>query len=150
MNEINEAAILRLSDSWIYKVSVLADMVARQVTTTVQQVSGLNLSQWRVIAALADQPGRTASEVVDVTPMDKGIVSRAVSTLVERDFVERRSSKSDGRLAHLYLTQEGEAVYRRLVTAMDQSGASGRLSVDRDAQRRLIAILSEVIEQYKI
>ena len=148
MTQIDSTPVLKFSESWVYKVTVLADMAARKVTAIVQEVSGLNLSQWRVMAALADQPGRTASEVVDVTPMDKGIVSRAVKTLVDRDLVERRASKDDGRLSFLFLTSEGKALYAKIVTVMDKQGASGRSSITLESQDRLIEALNAVIEQY--
>ncbi len=89
-----------LDDAWIYKVAVLADLVASRVLKAVQSVSSLNLSQWRVLAALADKPGRTASEVVAITPMDKAIVSRAAASLVDQGLVERRASATDGRVSH--------------------------------------------------
>lgn len=149
MNEISDSPVLKLEGSWIYKTVVLADLISRKAAQVVQDTSGLNLSQWRVMAALADQPGRTARDVVRVTPMDKGIVSRAVRTLVEKEIVKRTSSRNDGRLSHLHLTKSGEALYQTIVAAMDKSGASGRHSVSKEAQARLIAALDTVIDQYK-
>lgn len=148
MSKNQESPILRLEGSWIYKTVVLADSISKKVDDVVHQVSGLNLSQWRVMAALADRPGRTARDVVDVTPMDKGIVSRAVRTLVEKEIVERKSSREDGRLSLLFLTSTGEALYREIVVAMDENGASGRHSVNKKAQEELIAALDTVINQY--
>lgn len=139
---------LILDESWAYKVSVLADLVARRIAPIVQDVSGLNLSQWRVIAAVADQPGRTASQVVDLTPMDKGIVSRAVRTLVERDLIERRSSKQDGRLSHLYMTVEGDRLYQKIIEALARSGASGDRTGSAEEQAQLISTLQSFIETY--
>lgn len=148
MSKPDGAPVLSLEDSWIYKTVVLADIISRKVSAVVQETSGLNISQWRVMAALADEPGRTARDVVRVTPMDKGIVSRAVSMLVENEIVERRSSRDDGRLSHLFLTSSGEALYRKIVVQMDSCGASGRQSVSDAAQKKLIAALDAVISQY--
>lgn len=117
--------VFALDEAWIYKVTVLADRIARRVGAVVNETSGLNLSQWRVMAAVADRPGRTSSEVVEITPMDKAIVSRAVASLVERGLAERRASPIDGRRAHLFLTEEGERTYGRLVAALAESGADG-------------------------
>lgn len=139
---------LILDESWAYKVTVLADLLARRIGPIVQDVSGLNLSQWRVIAAVADQPGRTASQVVDMTPMDKGIVSRAVRTLVERDLIERRSSKQDGRLSHLYLTDDGSKVYQTIVSALSNAKADGASTGSFEQQQRLLEQLDQFIEDY--
>ena len=74
--------VLRLDHYWPYQIAVLSDRIARRTTRIVKE-HGLNLSQWRVLAAVAEQPGRTAVEVVRITPMDKGIVSRATRGLLD-------------------------------------------------------------------
>ncbi|NNU16079.1 winged helix-turn-helix transcriptional regulator [Parvularcula sp. ZS-1/3] len=143
------ADVFRLDDSWVYKITVLADLVARKVSAVVAETSGLNLSQWRVLAAVADEPGRTSSEVVAVTPMDKAIVSRAVRVLIDMGLLRREASQEDGRRAHLQLTDEGEAVYRRLVEALDRSGASGLQLLPGEEGAALNARLDALIEDYQ-
>ncbi len=127
--------ILRLDHFWPYQVTVLADRIARRTTRIVKE-HGLNLSQWRVLAAIAERPGRTSVEVVTVTPMDKGIVSRATKALLEMGFVLRRASQSDGRISHLHLTEAGDALYRSLipqVTAIVER-ADGCLSAEEQVK----------------
>lgn len=133
-------AELSLDQSWIYKVTVLADRISRHTSSVAAQVAGLNLSQWRVLAALADQDGRTASQVVNLTPMDKGIVSRAVASLVRAELVRRIASDRDGRLSHLHLTDEGRHTYRAIADRLDETGGSGRTLLGQDPE----AFLREV------
>lgn len=122
----NPITPIPLDESWTYKITVLADRIAKRIAPIAMRVGGLNLSQWRVIAAIADKPGRFASQVVDITPMDKGIVSRAVATLVERDLIERRGSKADGRLSHLHLTDAGQQTFHAIMAELDAAHVSGR------------------------
>lgn len=105
---------LKLDAYWPYQVMVLADRIARRTAAVVRDKAGLNLSQWRVLAALAEKPGRTAVDVVAMTPMDKGIVSRATKALLENGLLLRKASQADGRVSHLYLTGKGEDLYRAL------------------------------------
>lgn len=140
---------LSLASSWSYKVSVLADLVARRVASEVQRTSGLNLSQWRVLAAVADRPGRTSTEVVEITPMDKPIVSRAVRVLVERGLLRREASQEDGRRAYLMLTAEGEATYRQLVQALTVSGAAGLDLLRGEALAAFNRDLDDLIARYR-
>jgi DNA-binding MarR family transcriptional regulator len=114
-----------LDSNWVFSVAVLADQVARRVANIVSEVSDLNLSHWRVLAAVADKAGRTASDVVDLTPMDKGVVSRAVKHLSDTGLVERHACASDGRLSYLFMTDEGYLTYERIVTALRARGATG-------------------------
>lgn len=139
---------LRLEESWIYKVAVLADVVARTIAPIVYRVSGLNLSQWRVIAAVADRPGCTATEVVTITPMDKALVSRAVRTLVDREIIAKQSSERDGRSVYLRLTTEGEKIYREIVNALDNEHASGRNTLPDQNQVQFVSQLNQILENY--
>jgi DNA-binding MarR family transcriptional regulator len=83
-----------------------------------------------------------------MTPMDKGIVSRAVKTLIARGILERRSSEQDGRSSHLFLTSEGENVYSSIVAELDTSGATGRASIVEAEQQEFITALDRMIEKY--
>lgn len=139
---------LPLDDNWAYKVSVLADLIARRVSAVVQR-HGINLSQWRVLAALADRPGRSASEVVAVTPMDKGIVSRAVAALVDRGLVERRASPTDRRLSHLWLTGDGMLLYQQTLRALHESRAIGDHTIGEEGARLLQTQLDAAIAAYR-
>ena len=102
---------IRLREFLPYKIVLLADRVARQTSAVVKRHGDLNLSEWRVLAAIADQPGLTANDVVAITPMDKGVVSRAVKSLIDRKYARREASDADGRIAHLYLTHRGQKHY---------------------------------------
>lgn len=140
--------VMILEQMWQYKISVLADMVARRTIAILQNISDVNLSQWRVMAAIADKPGRSAKEVVAVTPMDKGIVSRAVSRLIDRDLIMRRACEKDGRLSYLFLTQPGMASYDMIFQALQAGGTTchGDLTPDQVAQFN--ALMDTLIKSY--
>lgn len=107
-------AVLKLESYWPYQVTVLADRIARRTSSIVKRYD-LNLSQWRVLAAVAEVPGRTSVEVVTITPMDKGIVSRATKALLEMGLLHRVASQTDGRISHLHMTQRGKGVYQTIL-----------------------------------
>lgn len=145
----NRPDVFALDAAWIYKVSVLADLVARRVGAIVQDKSGLSLSQWRVLAAVAHKPGRTSSEVVDITPMDKPLVSRAVSHLVERDLLRREASQVDGRRSHLQLTAKGNQTYTQLVEILTETGAWGMTTLSDEKHHQFNELIDEAIASYK-
>ncbi len=103
--------IIRLDEFWPYRVVVLADQIAKRTVRILRHHGDLNLSQWRVLAAVAQDEGCSSADVVAVTPMDKGIVSRAVKTLIDDKLISKRASERDGRVSHLFLTEEGRAQY---------------------------------------
>lgn len=136
---------LPLDDSVAYKITVIADLVARRVSQIAAQVGGLNLSQWRVLAAIGDQDGRTASQVVEMTPMDKGIVSRAVATLVTQGYLVRRASDQDGRVSHLFMTPPGRETFQRIVAELERTRATGESVLEPAARDVFLENLNQII-----
>ncbi|MEC7947971.1 MAG: MarR family transcriptional regulator [Myxococcota bacterium] len=146
MNEV-PTRILRLDHYWPYQIAVLAERIARR-TTRIVKAHGLNLSQWRVLAAVAERPGRTAAEVVRVTPMDKGIVSRATRGLLERGLLRREASQRDGRLSHLFLTEPGIRGYEVLAPQVEALTQGVSDTIDAAEQDRLTTTLRALVQGF--
>ncbi len=108
---MSDSEIISLDEFWPYRVVVLADQVAKRTVRILKAHGELNLSQWRVLAAVAQDEGCSSADVVAVTPMDKGIVSRAVKSLIDAKIISKRPSEHDKRVSHLFLTQDGRAQY---------------------------------------
>ena len=112
---------IELENFWPYRATVLADQISRHTLSVVREEAGLNLSQWRVLAAVADKPGRTAAEVTAVTPMDKTIVSRAVNSLITSGRIKKTAHVDDRRRASLFLTTEGKRAYEKISIVLNQT-----------------------------
>ncbi|MAY81801.1 MAG: hypothetical protein CL930_13610 [Deltaproteobacteria bacterium] len=137
--------ILKLDRYWPYQVTVLADRIARRTSRIVKK-HDLNLSQWRVLAAVAEVPGRTSVEVVTVTPMDKGIVSRATKALLTRGLVRREASQLDGRISHLFLTQKGVDLYRQLIPEVEGVVLNAQTGLSSEKQEQLSDSLADLMK----
>lgn len=139
---------LPLDKSLAYKITVIADLIARRVSNIAATVGGINLSQWRVLAAIGDQDGRTASQVVHMTPMDKGIVSRAVASLVTQGYLVRQASDQDGRVSHLYMTDGGRETFEKIVMELDRTGATGETILANADRENVLDQLNRIIETF--
>jgi DNA-binding MarR family transcriptional regulator len=137
--------VLHLETYWPYQLTVLADRVSRRTTRVVKEKADLNLSQWRVLAAIAEEPGRTAIDVVTVTPMDKGIVSRGTKTLLEMGLILREASQDDGRVSHLYLTKQGQALYQRLIPEVEAVLTRAYSVMSLEEQKKLGFFLGQLL-----
>lgn len=115
---VDKTTHIELESFWPYQVIVLADQISRYTLEVVRSEADINQSQWRVLAAIADKPGRTAGEVTVVTPMDKTIVSRAVSSLIEQGLVEKTPSQGDKRRSTLETTTAGMETYRTIAAKL--------------------------------
>lgn len=137
--------VLELERYWPYQITVLADRIARRTSRIVKH-HGLNLSQWRVMAAIAEEPGRTSVDVVTITPMDKGIVSRATKALLSMGLVRREASQLDGRISHLFLTTTGVELYRELIPEVEAIVLKADTGLSANKQRELSDHLGDLME----
>lgn len=121
---------LRLREFLPYRLSVLSNTVSGKIADLYDREFGLSVWQWRVMAVLGENAGITATEIGQVTAMDKVAVSRAVSGLIDSGHVSRKSSPADGRRSILSLTARGKDVYGKIVP------------IALNAEQELIATLS--------
>ena len=142
--QLPTTTVLELDSYWPYHVTVLADRIARRTTSIVKQ-HRLNLSQWRVLAAVAEKPGRTSKDVVQITPMDKGIVSRATKGLLELGLIRRVASQLDGRISHLHMTEEGEQLYAEILPKVLEALKTGDSQLSTEERRALLNKLQQMI-----
>ena len=103
--------------------------------------AGLNQSQWRVLAAVADKPGRTAAEVTSVTPMDKTIVSRAVHSLIQSGLIKKTPNIDDKRRSSLEMTTLGKERYTIIAKKLNETMMQP--FSDGDALDGFVAMLKE-------
>lgn len=99
--------------------------------------SPFSLTEVRVMYELANQDGMTASELARELGLDSGYLSRILRSFEQRDLVEKTRSESDGRQAHLRLTDAGRGAFAGLDSRADDEIATLVERVARDDWRRL-------------
>ena len=107
--------ILTLERFLPYRLSILSNQVSRTVAQAYEDRFGLSISEWRIMAILGEYPGVSADEVCQRTQMEKSIVSRAVSRLLNRNLIHRSIDDNDRRRSCLNLTTVGIDVYNEIV-----------------------------------
>jgi DNA-binding MarR family transcriptional regulator len=115
MPDVPPKSALRLRNFLPYRLSVLSNTVSRKIADLYDREFGLSIWQWRVMAVLGESAGITATEIGQVTAMDKVAVSRAVAGLLDSGHVARKASAEDGRRSLLTLTAKGKGVYDKIV-----------------------------------
>ncbi|TVQ39754.1 MAG: MarR family transcriptional regulator [Wenzhouxiangella sp.] len=100
-----------------YQLSRLSNQISRGIARTYEKKYGLSVTEWRVIAILGRFPGISATEVTEKSAMDKVAVSRAVRRLIDAGRIRRQANDNDRRAKHLYLSEEGQAVFDAIVPA---------------------------------
>ncbi len=104
----------RLSDFIPYRLAITSNAVSSLISGEYHSEFGLKIPEWRIMAVLGDAGPLTQRDLVRATLMDKVAVNRACKMLGERALVARSPNEADGRSHHLWLTDEGRAMYDQI------------------------------------
>lgn len=70
---------------------------------------GLGTNEWQIVSAVANHPGATARDLIEVLGMNKSIASRSVNSLRDGGLLASLSGSRGSR--HLFLTERGLEVH---------------------------------------
>ncbi|MGJ4930515.1 MarR family winged helix-turn-helix transcriptional regulator [Bradyrhizobium sp. HKCCYLS2038] len=106
---------LRLQRYFPYRLARLAEQVSLAVAEVYADRFALSRQEWRILAALGEQPQLPTKQIGRLTTLDKMNVSRAMQGLEARGIVSRSRDPEDGRERIVTLTAAGRALYRKIV-----------------------------------
>jgi DNA-binding MarR family transcriptional regulator len=110
-------------DSVFFKLVRVVNLTARPFQQQVGRQHQLTLNEWRTMAVLGLQPGLTATQLCELTGLDKMAVSRALAGLARRKRLHRHEDPTDLRRSRLYLTSAGKALFETVrVQAREREG----------------------------
>src|SRR3954453_23607007 len=75
---------------------------------------GLGRAHHRALHFIGRTPGMTVGELLSILRITKQSLARVLTVLVEKGYVAQSRGRSDGRQRLLSLTEEGQALERRL------------------------------------
>ncbi len=105
----------------------LAARSSRSVLARRLAASGLYAGQDALMLALDAEDGQTPSQIAARLGVRAPTVTKTVNRLAERGFVRKDSSRTDGRLAHVRLTDDG---HRAIAAIRDAVRTSEAIAVD--------------------
>jgi DNA-binding MarR family transcriptional regulator len=95
--------------------------IVRQVRPVLER-EGMKPSYGPMLMAIERNPGCSLKEISDKTCVDKAMVTRTVSALMEDGFVEDRGTES--RFYSLYITGKGKVALKVVEEETDKAWAS--------------------------
>jgi len=143
---------LALEDFLPYRLSVLTNTISNAIATVYSQQFELSIPAWRVMAILGRFDNLSAAELVDKTAMDKVAISRAVSLLLDKQYLTRREDSEDRRRSVLSLSPKGRETYAQIVPLAQryEQDLLQKLSADEvDQLHSLIDRLMQKANQWK-
>jgi DNA-binding MarR family transcriptional regulator len=130
-----------------FRLNRLAAEVSAALSSEYQERYGLDIPEWRVMATLGfrDDPC-SAQYIAHCTRTHKSTISRAVTTLMTRQLVERVENADDRREFRLRMTRKGKALYEELIPRLKRK-EQAILSCLSAQERRDFAHMLGKIEQ---
>lgn len=122
---------LKLESFLPFRLSLLSNTVSANIAATYQDKFAISMSEWRIMAILAEYPDLSADEVCQRTQIEKSVVSRAVARLLKRHMIIRQIDDDDRRRSILRLSETGLSVYDEV------------MPIAENFEKKLIAKLSK-------
>jgi DNA-binding MarR family transcriptional regulator len=99
-----------------FRLNRLAAEVSAALSSEYRERYGLDIPEWRVLATLGfrDDPC-SAQYIAHCTRTHKSTISRAVTTLMHRELIERVENADDRREFALRMTRKGQVLYEELI-----------------------------------
>jgi DNA-binding MarR family transcriptional regulator len=97
------------------------------------------------MAVLGTQPGLTATQIAELTGLDKMAVSRALAGLKRRKRAQCHDDPTDRRRSRIYLTAAGKALHQSVSVLGRQREAALFEGIEPDELIRLDATLDKLI-----
>jgi DNA-binding MarR family transcriptional regulator len=125
-------------------ITFIANKLSRSATALYQKRFGVNVTEWRIMALLAIEPGITASRICQVIGFDKGPVSRTLALMQKRGLIAIGSDPNDARSHSISLTPDGRSTHDAVIVAALAREQRLLSCLRKDEQETLIDLLRRV------
>ena len=111
---------------------------------------GLDLSkeQMIVLKKLHEQNGRNQNELAFLTLRDKSSLTRLLSKMEAKQYIERKQSEKDRRVNHVYITPLGEEIYQKTRPVIQEMIARMEQNISDVEIDQMISTLKQI--QYNL
>lgn len=111
--------------------------------------AGLSIPQFRALCFVERYDGSSLSAVAEHLDLSLPTVSRMINGLVERGYMQRRSSDDDRRHVSLSVRPKGQAVMRQARTATQDYFADQFQNLSADQREALCAAMNALREVFQ-
>lgn len=135
---------LSLPEFLPYRLNNLGEKISVSLSRIYVERFGISISQWRILATLAEHGELQAKQIGLQTNMDKVRVSRAIASLHARKLLHKRSCARDNRASNITLNAAGRRLYDQIVPQALAWEKQLIQPLSRPEQQALFAILDKL------
>ena len=130
----------------------LLNQASRRMTSELRRVvgaEGLPVEFWRVLEVLADERGRSMSELAGQTGMQMPATSKVVDRMTEAALIQRSADPADQRRVILHISDFGIQKFNSLGAEMREHRNRLESAFSASQEERLRLLLSEFIQAHR-
>jgi DNA-binding MarR family transcriptional regulator len=128
-----------------FRLNRLAAEVSAALSSEYRERHGLDIPEWRVLATLGFRNDACSAQyIAHCTRTHKSTISRAVTTLMERQLIERVENEDDRREYRLRMTRKGSALYEELIPRLLRREQDILSCLSSREQRDFAAMLGKI------
>ncbi|MBU6463887.1 MAG: MarR family transcriptional regulator [Bradyrhizobium sp.] len=144
-NAADQGAKLDLFRFVPFRLNRLAAEVSAALSSEYRERYGLDIPEWRVLATLGFRnEASSAQYIARCTRTHKSTISRAVTTLLARQLIERVENENDRREYRLRTTRKGRALYEELIPRLLRKEADVLSCLSSREQKEFAAVLGKI------
>jgi DNA-binding MarR family transcriptional regulator len=130
-----------------FLMEVITNRIGANANRLYQAKFGVGLAEWRVISALALEPGSTVVELSSKSNIDAGAVSRVVFSLRKSGLISHKIDSADRRRRKLVLTAVGRALHDDMLTVALRGEDRLLQCLSLEERRNLIVALQKLFDR---
>ena len=128
-----------------FRLNRLAAEVSNALSGEYRARYGLDIPEWRVLATLGFRNDACSAQYVSqCTRTHKSTISRAVTTLLHEELIERVENEADRREFRLQLTRKGRALYEELFPQLLRREDEILACLSAQERKQLSALLGKI------
>ena len=128
-----------------FRLNRLAAEVSSALAAEYQARYGLDIPEWRVLATLGFRSDACSAQyIAHCTRTHKSTISRAVTTLMKRQIIERVENEEDRREFRLRMTAKGKALYEELIPRLLRREQEILACLSAQERKNLAALLGKI------
>ena len=110
---------------------------------------GVTVQRWRVLMVVANHGPKSIGQLVDLTFIPQSGLSRVIDQMERDDLVSRSTAEHDSRVVQVHLTDNGRAIYQKLVPVVRDYADALTAGFDPAEQQTLVDYLGRVLGNLK-
>jgi DNA-binding MarR family transcriptional regulator len=128
-----------------FRLNRLSAEVSSALSAEYQTRYGLDIPEWRVLATLGFRNDACSAQyIAHCTRTHKSTISRAVTTLMKRQMIERVENAEDRREFRLRMTAKGKALYEELIPRLLRREQEILACLSAQERKNLAALLGKI------